>query len=90
MNDYPEDLMPALAQLRAIGCCNMFDLNCVVAVLHAGNYTDAAEWLKQHQENYLELLAGDFSVWLNAHPPPPRESLAQRVARETGLELIGD
>jgi hypothetical protein len=88
--NYPEELMPGLAEVRATGCCNMFDFYCVLTVLRYQGYTDAANWLKQHQDNYLELLAGDFCAWIDSHPPLPRESIAQRVARETGLEVIKD
>jgi hypothetical protein len=77
--NYPEELMPGLAEVRATGCCNMFDFYCVLTVLRYQGYTDAANWL-----------AGDFCAWIDSHPPLPRESIAQRVARETGLEVIKD
>lgn len=88
--DYPEDLMPALTEVRSLGCCNMFDFPCVIAAMKGCGYPDTANWLERHRDNYLDLLVGDFSQWLDAHPSSPRESLARRVARETGLEVIQD
>ncbi|MBD2341817.1 hypothetical protein H6G64_33325 [Calothrix sp. FACHB-156] len=49
-----------------------------------------ADWLEENLDSYNEILIHEFSQWLHANPRPFRESVAQRVARETRLELIED
>ncbi|WP_026736138.1 hypothetical protein [Fischerella sp. PCC 9605] len=83
----PPLLMEALAEVRASGLCNMFNYACVILALDDMGHAAEADWLKQHINSYVNIL-NEFSRWLQANPRPFRESLAQRVARETGLELI--
>lgn len=90
MNDYPEELMPALEEVRYSGDCNMFDLYCVVDRMRDRERSEVADWLVENRRHYFTLLRQDFSAWLERNPSPRGESLAQRVARETGLELIED
>ncbi|MTJ14689.1 hypothetical protein FJR11_19330 [Anabaena sp. UHCC 0187] len=87
--DYPPLLMEALAEVRATSLCNMFNYACVILTFQDIGYGLQADWLEQNIDRYVEILA-DFSQWLKANPRPFRESLAQRVARETGLELIAE
>ena len=65
----------------------MFDLRCVVSQMCDRGQDDVAQWLVENRANYLTILTEEFSAWLERNPSP-RESLAQRVARETGLEVI--
>lgn len=84
----PPLLMEALAEVRASSLCNMFNYACVILALEDLGYSLQADWLEENLNIYNEILIHEFSQWLHAHPRPFRESVAQRVARETGLELI--
>lgn len=83
----PPHLMQALADVRASGQCNMLNPACVIIALDDTGFTYQADWLKAHLNNYFEVMQ-EFSHWLQDNPLPPKESLAQRVARETGLEVV--
>lgn len=87
-NDCPL-LMQALTDVRASGQCNMLNPACVIIALDDMGYDFQADWLQEHLNSYVEIMC-EFSRWLRDHPAPPKESLAQRVARETGLEVIED
>jgi hypothetical protein len=93
-NECPGNLMQALLEIRNSGRCNLIDRVCVIETLYEFGYAEVASWLDRHKENYDEIVLDDFSKyfseWLNTHFPYARESLAQRVARETGLELVDD
>lgn len=82
--------MEALAEVRASSLCNMFNYACVILALEDLGYGLQADWLEQNLDSYNEILIHEFSQWLQANPRPFSESVAQRVARETGLELIKD
>ena len=82
--------MFVLAEVRTSGRCNMFDFPCVVTTIHNLGYELQADWLEQHPDSYGKILMREFPQWLRDNPPPPQESLAQRVARETGMEVIED
>jgi hypothetical protein len=84
----PRLLMEALAEVRASSLCNMFNYACVILALEDLGYGLQADWLEENTDSYNEFLIHEFSQWLRANPRPFRESVAQRVARETGLELI--
>ncbi|NEU77573.1 hypothetical protein [Nostoc sp. UIC 10630] len=88
LSDRPPLLMEALAEVRASGLCNMFNYACVIITLQDLGFELQADWLEEHLDIYNEILIHEFSRWLQANPRPFRESVAQRVARETGLELI--
>ncbi len=80
--------MEVLAEVRTSGQCNMFDFPCVVTTLYNLGYELQADWLEQHPDSYGKILMREFPQWLRNNTATPRESLAQRVARETGLEVI--
>ncbi|WP_414755927.1 hypothetical protein [Anabaena sp. CCY 9910] len=84
----PPLLMEALDEVKASGLCNMFNYACVILALEDLGYGLQADWLEENIYSYNEILIHEFSQWLHANPRPFRESVAQRVARETGLELI--
>ena len=84
----PPLLMEALAEVRASSLCNMFNYACVIITLQDLGFELQADWLEEHLDSHNEILIHEFSQWLQANPRPFRESVAQRVARETGLELI--
>lgn len=84
----PDNLMTALFQVRNQGTCNMLDLPCVLSTLHRMGYETVAIWLQNYKAIYSEILIDEFSEWLTTHPTTEYESLAQQVARETGLEVI--
>lgn len=86
-SDRPPFLMEALAYVRASGQCNMLNPACVIIALDNRGCNLEADWLEAHLNNYFEVMQ-EFSHWLRDNSPPPKESLAQRVARETGLEVI--
>uniref|UniRef100_A0A0C1RQ08 Uncharacterized protein n=2 Tax=Tolypothrix TaxID=111782 RepID=A0A0C1RQ08_9CYAN len=68
----------------------MFDRTCVVLTMQDLGYTSQADWLSEHLDDYLDILIVEYSRWMEENAPPPSESLAQKVARETGLELISE
>ncbi len=82
----PPLLIPALAEVKASRRCNMFNYACVAIALHDLGYKLEADWLEQHRGSYVAVLH-EFSQWWQANR---RESLAQQVARECGLEVIVD
>ncbi|MBE9039369.1 hypothetical protein IQ235_00980 [Oscillatoriales cyanobacterium LEGE 11467] len=90
MNEYPEGLMPALAEVREGNYCNMLSRSCVIEVLETMGEQEIADWLTQNRAGYSKLINEDFSEWLDRNPSPGKESLAQKVAKETGLEAIAD
>jgi hypothetical protein len=93
-DECPDNLMEALLEVRNSGWCNLIDRVCVIDTLRTFGYEKAASWLERHKKHYDKIVMDDFSEyfseWLSAHFPYVRESLAQKVARETGLELIDD
>ncbi len=95
-NECPGNLMQALLEIRNSGRCNLIDRVCVIETLYEFGYAEVASWLERHKKNYDKIVFDDFpkffSEWLSAHFPygRGRESLAQRVARETGLEVVND
>lgn len=93
-DECPENLMEALLEIRNSGWCNLIDRMCVINALNDFGYQEAASWLEHHKKDYDKIVIDDFSAyfseWLSAHFPYNRESLSQRVARETGLELVDD
>ncbi len=81
-------LIPALDAVKRSGRCNMFDRTCVILTMQDLGYTPQADWLQAHLEDYLDILIDEyFDGWKKTHHLLC-ESLAQKVARETGLELI--
>lgn len=81
-------LIPVLDAVKVSGRCNMFDRTCVILTMQDLGYCLQADWLSAHLDDYLDILIVEYSQWMRENAPPPRESLAQKVARETGLELI--
>ena len=53
-------------------------------------YWESGDTILNLDENVVDEFSKYFSEWLNTYFPYTRESLAQRVARETGLELVDD
>ena len=51
-------------------------------------YGDIGEWLRPKSFDKWAAILTEFGRWLEHHPPRREESLARRVARETGLEVV--
>ncbi|RCJ20234.1 hypothetical protein A6S26_05795 [Nostoc sp. ATCC 43529] len=66
----------------------MFDSTCVILAMRDLGYTLQADWLNSHLDNYLDILIDEYHQWMEQSPS--NESLTQRVARETGLEVVED
>ncbi len=81
-------LVQALDAVKLSRQCNMFDRTCVILTMQDLGYTLQADWLLAHIDDYLDILIGEYSCWLQDNAPPKSESLVQRVARETGLEVV--
>ncbi len=81
-------LIQALDAVKKSKRCNMFDCTCVILTMQDLGYTLQADWLSAHADEYLDILIDEYSRWLQDNAPPLSESLAQRVARETGLEVV--
>lgn len=81
-------LIPALDAVKLSRRCNMFDDTCVILAMRDLGYTLQADWLNSHLDNYLDILIDEYQQWMEQSPS--NESLTQRVARETGLEVAED
>ena len=89
-NDRPDNLMPALLEVRNSGKCSTLEFSCVVDTLKAMAQHEVAAWLESHEANYHEIITTEFSQWLEEHSPHEEESLAQAAAAATGLEMPED
>lgn len=78
-------LIPALDAVKISGQCNMFDSNCVIQIMQELGYVEQADWLAAHLDDYVDILVVEYFNWMLVNEP---ESLAQKLARETGLEVI--
>ncbi|MEA5595754.1 DUF5049 domain-containing protein [Rivularia sp. UHCC 0363] len=78
-------LITALDAVKRTGQCNMFDSNCVIRTMQDLGYIEQADWLAAHLDDYVEILVVEYFDWMQINEP---ESLAQQLARETGLEVI--
>jgi hypothetical protein len=78
-------LMFALDEVKASNKCNMFDSTCVIQVMQDLGYIEEADWLQANIDSYLDILIDEYQQWMHENEP---ESLAQQVARETGLKVI--
>ena len=89
-NDRPDNLMPALLEVRNSGKCSTLEFSCVVDTLKAIAQHEVAAWLESHEESYREIITTEFSQWLQEHSPHEEESIAQAAAAATGLEMPED
>ena len=89
-NDRPQNLMPALLEVRDSGKCSTLEFSCVVDTLKAMSHKEVAAWLESHEANYGEIVTKEFSQWLKEHSPYEEESLAQDAAAATGLGMPED
>lgn len=80
-------LMFALDEVKASNQCNMFDRACVIQAMQNLGYIQEANWLEANKDNYLDVLIDEYQQWMQDNEP---ESLAQQLARETGLKVIVD
>ena len=78
-------LIPALDAVKRTGQCNMFDSNCVIRTMQDLGYVEQADWLAANLDSYVDILVVEYFNWMQINEP---ESLAQQLARETGLEVI--
>ncbi|NJO64891.1 MAG: DUF5049 domain-containing protein [Richelia sp. RM2_1_2] len=78
-------LITALDAVKRTGQCNMFDSNCVIRVMQDLGYVEQADWLAANLDSYVDILVVEYFNWMQINEP---ESLAQQLARETGLEVI--
>ncbi len=78
-------LIPALDAVKRSDRCNMFNHNCVIQVMHSLGYIEQADWLKDNLDSYIYILVIKYFNWMLVNEP---ESLAQKLARETSLEVI--
>jgi hypothetical protein len=85
-NPQPPLLIEALAEVKTSHRCNMFNYTCVAIALHDLGYKLEADWLEQNRGRYVAVLH-EFSQWWQVNR---RNSLAQQLARECGLEVIVD
>jgi hypothetical protein len=81
-------LIPALDAVKLSRRCNMFDSACVILVMRDLGYSLQADWLEANLDNYLDILIDEYQQWMQQNPS--NKSLAQQVARETGLEVVED
>lgn len=89
-NSRPDNLMPALLEVRDSGECSTLEFACVVDTLKAMGHEEVATWLESHETSYDEIVKKDFSKWLKEHSPYEEESIAQAAAAATGLEMPED
>jgi hypothetical protein len=78
-------LMKALDDVKASNLCNMFDCVCVIRAMQNLGYIEEAGWLAANLDSYLDILIDEYQQWMHENEP---ESLAQQIARETGLKVI--
>lgn len=78
-------LIPALDAVKRSGRCNMFNSDCVIQAMQDMGYNEQADWLAVHLDSYVDILVVEYFNWMLVNQP---ESLAQKLARETGLEVI--
>jgi hypothetical protein len=78
-------LMEALDEVKVSNQCNMFDRACVIQVMQDLGYIEEADWLTANLDSYLDILIDEYQQWMHENEP---ESLAQQLARETGLKVI--
>lgn len=86
----PDNLMEALSVVRDRGRIDLLDCSSTIASLYSIGQTEAASWLEHHQEIYHEVVMKEFSQWLEAHSPDEGESIAQKAAEVTGLDMPED
>lgn len=84
----PSHLIIALADVKISGSCNLFNCHNVISTLKNMGYNIEALWLEENRSHYVAVLY-EFSQWWQTNHSQ-QESLAQRVARECGLEVIVD
>ncbi|MBE9190650.1 hypothetical protein IQ230_09810 [Gloeocapsopsis crepidinum LEGE 06123] len=89
-NEYPDNLMPTLLEIRDSGQCRTLEFSCVVDTLKTTGHEDVAVWLEKHQASYHEIVTQDFAQWLKEHFPDEPESIAQDAAAATGLDMPED
>lgn len=78
-------LIPALDAVKLSGQCNMFNPDCVIQVMQDLGYNEQADWLGVNLDSYIDILVVEYFNWMQINQP---ESLAQKLARETGLEVV--
>lgn len=82
-SDRPQ-LIPALDAVKRSVQCNMFNSDCVIRVMQDLGYIEQADWLRANLDSYVDILVVEYFNWMLVNEP---ESLAQKLARETGLEV---
>lgn len=63
----------------------MFNPDCVIQAMQDLGYNEQADWLAAHLDSYIDILVVEYFNWMQINEP---ESLAQKLARETGLEVV--
>lgn len=89
-NPRPQNLMPALLEIRDSGKCSTLEFSCVVDALKTTGHEEVAAWLESHEASYDEIIMQEFSLWLKEHSPYEQESIAQDAAAATGLGMPED
>ena len=59
------EILELLLEIKEIGCCNMFDRNCIYQTLKEADELEAAEYLeKLTSKEFVSFLSKDFSDYL--------------------------
>lgn len=87
MNRVSPPLIQALDAVKISKRCNMFDSKCVISTMKDLGYTLQSDWLKARSDNFLDIITSEYIRWMWEYSTPS-ESLARKVAHDTGLEVI--
>lgn len=85
LNNERPYLIPALDAVKKSGQCNMFNPDCVIQAMQDLGYNEQADWLGVNLDSYIDILVVEYFNWMQINQP---ESLAQKLARETGLKVV--
>ena len=59
------EVLELLSEIKEMGCCNMFDRNCLYKTLKAAGEPETAKYLKNlTSSEFVTLLSKDFSNYL--------------------------
>ena len=54
--EIPEDVIEGLLEVRESGLTNMFDRNAVIRIMNDNGWNDAAMWLYDNEQSYMDAL----------------------------------
>lgn len=87
MNRVSPPLIEALDAVKISKRCDMFDSKCVISTMKDLGYTLQSNWLKARSDDFFNIITSEYIRWMWENSTPS-ESLARKVARDTGLEVI--